>query len=270
MTSAIIAPVNSSEKKQPDPEDYQVSTELYEGPLDLLLSLIQRAELDITRLALAQVTDQYLAHLEHLPTKDPAEVSAFLVIAARLVQIKSSVLLPRPPASEPLDDELDAGEALAQQLILYKRFKELSAFIGKRQEKNLHTYLRLAAPQPHIEPQFEMGDITIDDLLQAARSVFSITRRLADIGTVVNIPKVTIREKINVIMEKLKNGQIANFRTLLTSSNRIEVVVSFLAMLELIKRHIIEADQDELFGDINLHSLREWDGSEITEFEFSD
>ncbi len=89
-------------------------------------------------------------------------------------------------------------------------------------------------------------------------------------GTVVNIPKVTIREKINVIMEKLKNGQIANFRTLLTSSNRIEVVVSFLAMLELIKRHIIEADQDELFGDINLHSLREWDGSEITEFEFSD
>lgn len=262
--------MNAPETTQQDPDNYQVITELYEGPLDLLLSLIQRAELDITRLALAQVTDQYLAHLEHLPTKDPAEVSAFLVIAARLVQIKSAVLLPRPPASEPLDDEMDAGKALAQQLILYKRFKELSTFIGERQDKNQHTYLRLAAPRPHIEPQFEIGDITIDDLLQAARSVFSITKRLADISTVVHIPKVTIRQKISVIMEKLQNGQKASFMSMLTSPNRIEMVVSFLAMLELIKRHLVEANQDELFGDIYLHSLTEWDGSEITDFEFSD
>jgi segregation and condensation protein A len=269
-TPAIIASVNAPIKTQQDQDDYQVATELYEGPLDLLLSLIERAELDITRLALAQVTDQYLAHLEHLPTKDPAEVSSFLVIAARLVQIKSAVLLPRPPSSEPLDDEMDAGEALARQLIIYKRFKELSAHIGERHDKNLRTYYRLAAPRPQFEPRFDVGDLTVEDLRQAARTIFSIARPMPELSTVVNIPRVTIREKITVIMEKLQRDQVASFRSILKARNRPEVVVSFLAMLELVKRHLVEAQQDQLFGDIFLKSLKEWDSSEITDFEFGD
>src|SRR5512142_586785 len=93
---------------------YQVTTPVYEGPLDLLLQLIERAELDITRLALAQVTDQYLAYLRGMEDRLAEEVSAFLVIAARLLQIKSEALLPRPPVREA--GEEDPGEALAQQL----------------------------------------------------------------------------------------------------------------------------------------------------------
>src|SRR5512137_1310390 len=81
-------------------EGYQISTPVYTGPLDLLLDLIEHAELDITSLALAQVTDQYLDYLEQIAERDPAEVSAFLVIAARLVQIKSAALLPKPPPVE--------------------------------------------------------------------------------------------------------------------------------------------------------------------------
>ena len=110
--------------------NYTVVTPIYEGPLDLLLLLIERAELDITSLALAQVTDQYLEHLRNISDLSPDEVSAFLVIAARLLQIKSEALLPRPPQREP--GEEDPGEALARQLILYKRFKELANLLAQR------------------------------------------------------------------------------------------------------------------------------------------
>ena len=131
-------------------EGYQISTEVYEGPLDLLLELIERAELDITQLALAQVTDQYLAYLHALQERNAAEVSAFLVIAARLLQIKSAALLPRPPAELATTDEEDPGEALARQLIVYKRFKELAVFLDNRVAAGLHTYLRVAPP-PKVE-----------------------------------------------------------------------------------------------------------------------
>ncbi|RPJ48201.1 MAG: hypothetical protein EHM21_07770, partial [Chloroflexi bacterium] len=116
-------------------EGYRVNTPVYEGPLDLLLQLIERAELDITTLALAQVTDQYLAHLKILQKENDqgqnaAEVSGFLVIAARLLQIKSSALLPRMPVETDEEGEEDPGEALARQLVTYKRFKELSGMLA--------------------------------------------------------------------------------------------------------------------------------------------
>jgi segregation and condensation protein A len=120
---------------------YNVATPVYEGPLDLLLQLIERAELDITLLALAQVTDQYLDHLKTLPELSADEVSAFLVIAAKLIQIKSEILLPHPPTREP--GEEDPGEALARQLLQYKRFMEIAKFLSNQQTLGLHTFIRL-------------------------------------------------------------------------------------------------------------------------------
>jgi segregation and condensation protein A len=114
-----IIPRMFKETQFQDGSLYQVITPVYEGPLDLLLHLIERAELDITKLALAEVTDQFLEHLGQIQEQKAEEVSAFIVIASRLVQIKSEVLLPRPPIREP--GEEDPGEALAQQLIAYKR-----------------------------------------------------------------------------------------------------------------------------------------------------
>jgi len=127
---------------------YIVNTPVYEGPLDLLLQLIERAELDITKLALAQVTDQYLEHLHNMQEQTPEEVSAFLVIATKLIQIKSEALLPRPPVREP--GEEDIGEALALQLVKYKRYREIADLLARREAAELHTYLRLA-PVPKIE-----------------------------------------------------------------------------------------------------------------------
>ena len=235
-------------------EGYLIETELFNGPLDLLLELIERAELDITRVSLAQVTDQYLAYLNQLLNRSAAEVSAFLVIAARLVQIKSSALLPKPSSDPDLDDDEDLGEALARQLILYKRFKEIANWLQSRSDEGLRTYLRVAPP-PKINPQvkLDLTGITIDDLILAAKDIFSSRPDLPGLNQVISMPRVTIREKINYLLDTLKIRQNTSFHHLLNSkSTKVEIVVTFLALLELVKRHIVSANQEELFGDIAL------------------
>lgn len=236
-------------------EAYQINTEVYSGPLDLLLQLIERAELDITRLALAQVTDQYLDYLHHLEEQNAAEVSAFLVIAARLVQIKSSALLPRPTLPG-IQFEEDPGEALARQLIIYKRFKELSGFLEKREINRLKTYLRLdTSPRIQIAAKLDLSDLTLENLLQVAREIFKDAHNLAPLSEVVSLPRITIRDKIKVIIDRLqKEGGLSFSKLVSKKGNRVEVVVTFLAMLELVKRHIVGATQETIFGDIDLIS----------------
>lgn len=249
---------------------YQVATPVYEGPLDLLLELIERAELDITRLALAQVTDQYLAYLREMQEHNPAEVSAFLVIAARLLQIKSSALLPRLPAEPGAIEVEDDGEALARQLILYKRFKELAGYLQQREERGLRTYLRVAPPPRNITPpRLDLSGVSLQDLVDAAREIFFDKNALADLDTVVSMPRITIREKIRAIIDTLRNVKLTTFRSMLSpGTTRIEIVVTFLALLELVKRHIVAAQQPKLFGDIALETVGEIDESEPFAIEF--
>ncbi len=235
-------------------EGYQVSTPVYEGPLDLLLQLIERAELDITRLALAQVTNQYLDHLRLLAVQNPAEVSAFLVIASRLVQIKSAALLPRPPVSENLTVEEDPGEALARMLIQYRRFKQLAANLQHREEQGLCTHLRTAPPPLQVDARLDLSGIGMSDLVQAARQILFNRVNIPGLNQAVSQPRITIRDRISSILAALHTTPLLNFRLLLHAPNRLEVVVTFLAMLELIKRNIVEARQSSLFGEIEVAS----------------
>jgi len=270
-SNAIIAGV-SFQVAGHQTDKYQVATAVYEGPLDLLLELIERAELDITRLALAQVTDQYLEYLRALQERNAAEVSAFLVIAARLLQIKSAALLPRPPIDLSGADEEDPGEALARQLILYKRFKELSGYLQKREDAGLQTHLRLAAP-PKIAThvKLDLSGITLADFMDAARAVFFNKTALTSLDKVVSMPRVTIREKIHSILNQLRGLKTMTFRNLLNGDTpRVEIIVTFLAMLELVKRHIVAAEQTSLFGDIALAALTEMNGSDDLPFEFDE
>ncbi len=248
---------------------YQINTEVYSGPLDLLLQLIERAELDITRLALAQVTDQFLDYLHHLEEQNAAEVSAFLVIAARLVQIKSSALLPRPSLPG-IQFEEDPGEALARQLIIYKRFKELSGFLDEREVKKLHTYLRMdTTPRTQIATKLDLSDLTLENLVQVAREIFRDANNLPPLSEVVSFPRITIRDKIKVILDRLqKDGGISFSKLIGKKNNRVEIVVTFLAMLELVKRHIVGATQETLFGDIGLISEGEIASLDDQDLEF--
>ncbi|MGE5223714.1 MAG: segregation and condensation protein A [Omnitrophica WOR_2 bacterium] len=247
---------------------YQVATQVYEGPLDLLLQLIEHAELDITKLALAQVTDQYLEHLRQLKEHAAEEVSAFLVIAARLIQIKSEALLPRPPLRAP--GEEDPGEALALQLIIYKRFRRIADFLKKREESGLQTFLRLAPP-PRAEGKIDLSDVTLNDLLMAANQVFTRNDGRPALNTVVAFPRITIREKIHLILQLLKNRGRATFQILLgRQRSRLDMVVTFLAMLELIKRRMIDVHQDTLFGDIEIETSESWEENDEFDLEFGE
>jgi len=246
--------------------NYNVQTPVYEGPLDLLLNLIERAELDITSVSLSMVTDQYLAYINSLEQINADEISAFLVIAAKLLQIKSEALLPRPPARMP--DEEDIGKSLVDQLKLYKRFKEIGAWLNTREAANLRTFLRIAPP-PKVEPKLDLSNVTLDKLVTAANIAFAKEKEKQPLGIIIAAPRVTIREKIDLIAKTLKEVERSTFSALLNpGASRLEVVVTFLALLELIKRYRIAAHQEGLFNDIEIDRMEEWGDDEDMELEF--
>ncbi len=246
---------------------YTVTTPVYEGPLDLLLQLIEHAELDITRLALAQVTDQYLEHLRSMQERAAEEVSAFIVIAARLVQIKSEALLPRPVVRAP--GEEDPGEALARQLLAYKRYRQIANLLAEREGAGLRTYLRLAPPQK-IEGTLDLTGIGLPELVEAALAIY-LNAQKPELGSVVAPPRITIREKIQMITQALRKLPRITFLSLLGKQRgRLDVVVTFLAMLELVKRRLVQATQTQTFGDISLEPMGNLGEEEDFELEFGE
>lgn len=248
--------------------EYTVQLPVFEGPLDLLLHLIERAELDITKVALAQVTGQFLDHLHSIQDKRLEEVAGFLVIAAKLIQIKSEALLPVPPEREP--GEEDPGEALARQLRLYREFKRAAGFLRERQEAGLRTYIRLAAPS-RLPPRLDMSDVTLADLFRAAMLGLSRKPAAQPLSLVVSPPKVTIREQIRHIAESIRRDGRAFFHRLVGGfRTRMEIVVAFLAMLELVKRRQVILRQSDLFGEIELLPTETWDDNADFELEFGE
>ena len=246
--------------------NYTVHTSVYDGPLDLLLNLIETAELDITTVSLSAVTDQYLTSIRSLEQVNADEVSAFIVIAAKLLQIKSEALLPRPPAREP--GEVDVGQALVDQLRLYKRYKEIGGWMMERQDTNLQTFLRIAPP-PKVEPKLDLSNLTLEKLVHAAQEAFAKETAKKPLGDVITVPRVTIREKIDMITKTMREVERSTFKALLTEgASRLEIVVTFLAMLELVKRYRLNAHQEGLFREIEIDRMEEWKEDEEIEIEF--
>ena len=133
----------------------------FQGPLDLLLHLIEREELDISEISLVGVTDQYLRTLELLEELEPGAIADFLMVASRLLYIKSRMLLPKPPSDD--DEEEDSADDLLRQLLEYKRFKEVAEQLRSREEAGLRVYVR-TAPRPALERRLDMSDVDLADL----------------------------------------------------------------------------------------------------------
>ena len=240
---------------------YQVQLPTFEGPLDLLLHLIQQQQLDITTIALARVTDQYLGYLavrKEATLDSPAdqehvsdELAAFLAVAARLLLIKSRALLPRPPSET--DQEKDDGQDLVEQLRLYRRFKEIAQYLKERDEQALHMFARTVPPSAQAEgwePKLDLSGTTIDSLTTALYALLQEVKEDApELGTLVHT--VTIEDKIAQIRTLLDTQPRVTFRSLLSDSySRVEVIVTFLAILEMIRHHRVSVRQDSLFGTI--------------------
>ena len=224
---------------------YAVKLTVYEGPLDLLLQLIERRELDITTVSLAAVTDQYLDYIGMIENIEPDILTSFLVIAARLILIKSQALLPRPPAIE--EEEENVGDDLVRQLQEYRRFKELAVMLKVRDDQRLHSYIRLATSG--ITPRVELEGVALADLAEAMRRVLM---NLSEDLTAPDVPRrqFSIVEKIAEIEQALGAGRL-RFRELLSRvTTRAEAIVTFLALLELIKVGRAVVEQAQVFGDI--------------------
>lgn len=233
---------------------YTVELPDFEGPLDLLLSLIEREELDITKISLARVTDQYLAYLEVLKQVNPDELADFLMVAAKLVLIKSEVLLPRPPPSVVEEEEEDVGDELARQLRLYKQFKEIANYLREIEAKGERNFVRLTYVAPKIEPKLIPDSITLEQLRAAARNALTIKPPDPDVDEVVSRELVTIGQQMAHIRQALETFGVVGFHQLLSAQkNRIEVIVTLLAVLEMIKRRVIKVEQPSPFGDLEIY-----------------
>jgi segregation and condensation protein A len=232
----------------PNETTYTVRLPDFEGPLDLLLHLIEREELDITRLSLAQVTDQYMQYLASMQRADAEQIAEFLVVAAKLLLIKSRLLLPQDPV--PGDEAAeDVGDELTRQLLEYRRYKQVAVQLKEWEGTGLRAYPRIA-PRPKIEPKLDLSSVSLDDL-SALMQVVLAAHRAAPIGNVVAPLVVRVSDKMEDIQLRLARGEVVRFREWLGSSaSRLEIVVSFLAMLELMKQRKIVVRQTELFGDI--------------------
>jgi segregation and condensation protein A len=249
--AVIIQHVNSL---QSTPFEYQVQTNVYVGPLELLLDLIERAELDVTTLSLALVTDQFLDYLQGMSERNADEVSAFLVIAAKLIQLKSAALLPRPSIVE-TDPDDDPGESLVRQLQEYRKYKQIANLLEERESLGLRTYLRIIPPEISVDQRFDLSGIDLDDLLLAAKEMLSQNDKRLPIDEVVSMSRITIREKIDSILKYFQVNRTVSFLNLLQNNSRIEIVITFLAILELIKQNIIEVVQETQFNDIEINPL---------------
>jgi segregation and condensation protein A len=249
--------------------DYTVQTESYSGPLDLLLQLIEKTELDISKLSLAQVTKQYLSYLDqHISKISTEEISSFLVIAAKLIQIKSEYLL--PDFSTKVEDDMDVGDELVRQLILYKKFKEYSKGLGTIEQTGVSTYLRIAPP-PKVETEIDLTGINLDDLINSIKIALNRIQTEAPLTDVISNPRFSIRQKIESITDFLKDTQRGNFSEFLSSEpSKDEIVITFLALLELIKRHFVDVMQANLFSEIEIEITDNWVDDQILDLEFGE
>ena len=247
----------------------QLALPFFEGPLDLLLHLIEREELDITNIALVQVADQYLQILHAQEQINLDQLADFIWIGARLLLLKSRALLPRPQADAPPDEDDEDAEDLARQLMEYKLFREAAGRLRDIETAGLHSYPRIAPP-PSMPPPHGLDGVTVDLLRQMVE--IALTRKPEDEEPVAVIRphKITVREKIVYLREKLESEGKVSFRAVVDACrSRMEIIVSFMAVLELIKSRVLEAVQDRAFADILLLPSGEEaaEGADVSEFD---
>ncbi len=218
----------------------------------MLLRLIERQELDITQVSLAMVADQYLAHLALLRELSAANLADFMVIAARLLVIKSRHLLPRD--EEPPDDpgEEDVGEDLARRLREYKRYKEAALALRGRQEEGQRSFVRLAPP-PDIKRPPQFGELAPAALLEALLRALAERPSAPPVDDVVAPVPVHIADCLRAVRHAVRRRPRVRLSTVLRAArSRLEVIVTFLAVLEMIKQQEIQATQERPFGEVLL------------------
>lgn len=244
-----------------------VKLEAFEGPLDLLLHLIEKNKVNIYDIPIVEITEQYLAYVDAMDKQDLNVVSEFLVMAATLIDIKSRMLLPKEVNEE--GEEIDPRQELVERLLEYKKFKYIAEELKDKQtdaEKYMFKPETIPPEVSRYEPPVDIERLLSDVTLKKLNDIFqSVMKRQVDkIDPVrskfgrIEKDEVSLPEKMAYIEEYSGKYASFSFRTLLNSqSTKMEVIVTFLAVLELIKISKIRIEQDKIFDDIRIYARGE-------------
>jgi segregation and condensation protein A len=228
---------------------YQIKLDQFEGPLELLLKLIEEQRLDITRLSLAKVTDQYLKYIENKETVTLEHLAEFLTVASKLILIKSKALLPTLELSQEEEEEIRDLEA---QLAEYRKFKEAAKKIGSMAGLQRTSFSResfLGIGSFFYPPK----DMNAYDLKKFFSRILSEIPEIKKLEEEMVREVITMEEKIAHLQEVLRKRIETTFSEITNGAkDKIEIIVSFLAMLEMVKQRIVQVEQGELFKDIKI------------------
>ena len=257
MTATVTLPARAGPAPAANLNDYQLRLPGFEGPLDVLLRLIEREQLPIAELSLVQVTDQFLAAMRGLGDQAPPQLIAeFATVGARLALLKSRSLLPRPPV---VDDENDPGD-LVQQLLRYRVFRDAAQQLAMRDTPDHGMFPAVPRVPAGVSAQpARLATYAPSVLVRVLR------RRLSQIaapGQVFGQPRViSLREMVVRLATHLAGRRSVRFSTVAgLCQDRLEVQMAFLAGLVLVRRSVADAEQVELFGEITFHAIAGVDG----------
>jgi segregation and condensation protein A len=238
---------------------YRVKLDIFEGPLDLLLHLIKKSEVEITDIPIAMITEQYLAHVEMMRELSLDVAGEFLVMAATLMLIKSRLLLPASEEEEP--EENDPRAELVQQLLEYQRYREAALELSERPFLRRDVFVREPMPleaedTKHLPEEPVRVRVNVWELLEAFRTV--LARATPEEVHEVVAETVSLRDCAQTMLRRLQTQRVVTFESLFApESTRIELVVTFLALLELMKMNVVEATQEEGFASIQIELVIE-------------
>ncbi|MCA9828909.1 MAG: segregation/condensation protein A [Dehalococcoidia bacterium] len=222
----------------------------FDGPLELLLHLIERNDLDITAISLVAVTDQYLAAIRTDDGFDPGALAEFVAIGAKLIYLKSRALLPRPPIDPALDEEEDVGQELIDLLNEYRRIATVTDILQERQDQGRRHHTRMAMA-PLLPEGPGLDGVTVDLMRKIMLDV--MRRRPSEPRAVLPRHRSTLAQQIAVLRDHLhRNGRFSFREAISECVTRLDIVLSFLAVLELLKGGECDARQDVLWGDIEV------------------
>ena len=238
---------------------YVVSLRQFEGPLDLLLHLIQQAKIDIKDIFISEITDQYLESMRGLEELDMDRASEFLVMAALLLEIKSRSFLPKPPL--PADpEELTPEQLLIRRLEEYKLYKESAGKMKEFEDAARKAFSKLPEEYPLPPPQFELTGLSLEGLVRALERVIARRTREPDEGRVIRSvvrDRFTIEECSFHIQSRLRRGPTLFSDLLSDRVTRDEIITYFMAMLELIRMGKLSVRQDSAYEDILMTPVKE-------------
>lgn len=245
---------------------YNVKIEAFEGPIDLLLHLINRLEIDIYDIPVAKITEQYLVYIHAMKELQLDVASEYLVMAATLLAIKSKMLLPKH--EEELDDDFefeqddDPRNELVERLIEYKKFKEAAIDLKSLEEERGLMYTKppsdLTEYAKEIKNENTDLDISLYDMLGAFQKLLRRKKLQRPMSTKIARQEISIEKRMDEIVSFLKeSGTRKSFNDLFPDSDREHIVVTFLAILELIKRKEIDIEQERNFAEIYMTARKE-------------